>query len=296
MLGKTLIVGHKGQLGHDMMALAAQRASSVDGVDLPEIDITDKSSVLREVGARGPQLIINCAAYTAVDACETNRDTAFAVNATGIANLAEAARSAGAMLVHISTDYVFDGAKPGPYLESDRPNPQSVYGRTKLAGELRLAEIGPRHAIFRIAWLYGRFGANFVKTIRKVAAEKAARGEPLSVVNDQIGSPTSTVEVCRQILTAVESGAEGLFHCTAEGHCSWYDFASVIVGEAGIGVEVVPCSTEQFPRPAKRPANSVLENARLKQLGLNRMKHWREAFSDFLTEERNAAHGAAGGV
>lgn len=284
-----LVVGCNGQLGRDLMIRAGAAGYAVKGVDLPNIDITDEKSVRAVVADAGAATVVNCAAYTAVDKCETDRDAAFAVNALGAGLCAHAARRLGARFVHISTDYVFDGAKTGAYVESDTPNPKSVYGKSKLAGEERVAAEGGEYGILRIAWLYGVRGANFVKTIRRLAQERAGRGEPLKVVDDQIGSPTYTMEVCRQILRLIESGQTGLFHCTAEGSCSWFDFALAIVTAYGIDTPVVPCTTAEFPRPAPRPANSVLENARLKALGLNVMKPWREAFDDYLAEERSMA-------
>jgi len=286
---RMLIIGCNGQLGSDFMVGAFAAGHDAHGMDYPQIDITDPGSVQRAIENARPEMIVNCAGYTAVDACETDEQRAFAVNAAGVGHIAEAAQLCGASVAHISTDYVFDGAKPGPYVESDPPNPQSAYGRTKLAGEEALMRNCQRHFIFRIAWLFGAHGANFVKTIRRAAAEKAGRGESLKVVSDQRGTPTWTVEVCRQILRVIGARQHGLFHCTAEGECTWYDFARHIVEAAGIPASVVPCTTREFPRPAPRPANSVLENARLKALGLDSMKEWRSAFGEFLETERNAS-------
>ena len=286
MATTLLVVGCNGQLGRDMMIAAREAGFEPAGVDFPEVDITDAGSIGPAVAAARPRAVINCAAYTAVDKCESDRGAAFAVNGPGASHCAEASARAGAYFAHISTDYVFDGAKKEPYVETDTPNPKSVYGQSKLEGERLVRRAGGTWAIFRIAWLYGNRGPNFVKTIRKIAAERAVRGEALSVVNDQIGSPTYTMEVCRQVLAAVSGGHPGLFHCTAEGHCSWYDFARTICEAYRIGAEVKSCTTAEFPRPAPRPANSVLENARLKSLGINVMKPWREAFDEFLEEER----------
>jgi dTDP-4-dehydrorhamnose reductase len=283
----ALVIGSNGQLGTDMLRVLREHGLSVEGLDVPTVDITQPESIAEAVRLRRPAAVINCAAFTDVDACESNRDNAFAVNATGAGNCAAAATAAGAAIIHISTDYVFDGAKKGPYLESDAPNPQSVYGASKLEGERLVAEAAPAaHRILRIAWLYGVHGKNFVKTIRRIAADRAARGEEQKVVDDQTGTPTYTVEVCRQVAALMSSDASGVFHCTAEGACTWFDFARLITAKAGIPVKVVPCTTEEFPRPARRPANSVLENARLKGLGLNVMKQWEEGFEEFLEEER----------
>jgi dTDP-4-dehydrorhamnose reductase len=217
--------------------------------------------------------IINCAAYTAVDACETDRDRAFAVNADGAGLLACSARAHDCSFVHFSTDYVFDGTKTGPYIESDPANPVSVYGKSKLEGELLVRNNCKQSFIFRIAWLYGTGGSNFVKTIRNVARKNAA---------------AYTADVCRQTLRMIETPHFGLYHSTSEGECSWFDFASEIVRCAGIPAQVQPCTTAEFPRPAPRPANSVLENGGLKRLGLNFMPHWKEAFAAFLRDEQHS--------
>jgi dTDP-4-dehydrorhamnose reductase len=292
MLGRVLVVGCNGQLGRDMMLTASAYGFETEGIDYPDIDLTSVDSTRAALGRIRPRTVVNCAAYTAVDACETNLALAFAVNAEGCAVLARCAREAGVeRIAHFSTDYVFDGKKDGVYTETDVPNPQSVYGQSKLAGELLLVKEFANHFIFRIAWLYGCRGPNFVKTIRKVAWDKVPAGEPLRVVNDQFGSPTYTMEVCRQMWAVVQTNNFGLYHCTAEGSCSWFDFTSHIVARCAIPVTVAPCTTAEFPRPAPRPANSVLENARLKCLGLNGMKEWRAAFDDFLAEERRIESG-----
>ena len=282
---KILIVGHNGMLGSDMMAAARKGGHSVVGVDFPDIDITKIDSIRRRVETARPEAIVNCAAYTAVDACETNRDAAFAVNALGAGLLAQCAQEAESVFVHISTDYVFDGRKTSPYVESDPTNPATVYGKSKLEGELLVQKNCTRAFIFRIAWLYGAGGNNFVKTIRNIARKNAAANVPLKVVNDQFGTPTYTVDVCRQTLHMLATGHFGLYHSTSEGKCSWFDFASAIVRAAQIPVTLVPCTTAEFPRPAPRPMNSVLENERLKNLDMNVMPQWEEAFAEFLRDE-----------
>jgi dTDP-4-dehydrorhamnose reductase len=284
---KLFIIGSNGQLGRDMMLTAAAHRHTVEGMDFPAIDITDQRSVRDAVMRVAPDAIINCAAHTAVDACETEADKAYAINAAGVAHIALAAKQAGAKFVHISTDYVFDGTKKGPYVETDAPNPGSVYGKTKLAGELELKKAYDRHFIVRIAWLFGTRGNNFLKTIRSLAEKHASSGAPLKVVNDQVGTPTYTMHVCKQILSLIGTDHYGLFHGTNEGWCSWYDFAKAIVRAYGLPVEVVPCTTEEFPRPAPRPANSVLENERLKKLGLNIMPQWEKGLEDYLREEKS---------
>jgi dTDP-4-dehydrorhamnose reductase len=282
---KILVIGHNGMLGSDMMIVARSAGHDVIGIDVPDIDITKRESIQQCLAAVNPQTIINCAAYTAVDACETNSELAFAVNAQGAGLLAGCAHESKAVLVHFSTDYVFDGTKKQPYVESDPTNPVSVYGRSKLEGEQLVQKNCRRSFIFRIAWLYGAKGSNFVKTIQTLAQKNLSLGIPLRVVNDQVGTPTWTVDVCRQTFGMIGTEHYGLYHCTSEGRCSWFDFALEIVRAAGIGAQVVPCSTAEFPRPAPRPANSVLENSGLKKLGLNSMPHWKEAFEEFLREK-----------
>jgi dTDP-4-dehydrorhamnose reductase len=282
-----LIVGHNGMLGQDMVLTARNAGHRVTGIDFPDIDITKSSSVQQHVAKANPQAIINCAAYTAVDSCETDRDRAFAVNAEGAGLLARYADKYGCTLVHYSTDYVFDGRKTSPYVESDPVNPVSVYGKSKLEGELLVRKNCKRSFVFRIAWLFGTHGSNFVKTLRTLARKNAATGTPLRVANDQFGTPTYTVDVCKQTFGMIDTGRFGLYHCTSEGKCSWYDFAVEIVRAAGSPVQVQPCSTAEFPRPAPRPVNSVLENSGLKKLGMNLMPHWKEAFEEFLRDEQN---------
>lgn len=283
---KILVIGHRGQLGQDMMLAAAAQGHDAEGVDIPQIDITSDESVQKAVEQHSAGVIINCAGYTAVDRCEQDAAAAFAVNADGVGRLARAAARRGATLVHIGTDYVFDGTKKGPYVESDSPNPVSVYGKSKLAGEQQLKENCERYFIFRVAWLYGTRGENFLKTIRGLAQKRSLTGEPLKVVNDQIGTPTYTMHVCRQILSLLDSEAYGIYHCTNEGQCSWYDFAQAIVAAYAIPVKVLPCTTAEFPRPAPRPANSVLENERLKKMGKNIMPRWEKGLEEYLEEEK----------
>ncbi len=280
-----LIIGSNGQLGSDMVMLSKQAGFNVSEIDFPQIDITDSSMTERCILGFKPDYIINCAAYTAVDDCETHREKAFAVNALGAQNIAISAKKTGAVMIHISTDYVFDGKKTSPYLEHDQTDPLTVYGKSKLEGERLIAHSCEKYQIFRIAWLYGIYGNNFVKTIRNIAQKKMQQKQPLTVVNDQFGTPTYTREVCTQVLKMITQPYYGIFHCTNEGYCSWYDFALEIIKAAAIDVELVPCTTEDFPRPAPRPHYSVLENANLKRLNMNIMKDWKEAFKSFLFDE-----------
>ncbi|MBD3420824.1 MAG: dTDP-4-dehydrorhamnose reductase [Chitinivibrionales bacterium] len=284
---KLAVVGSNGQLGTDMISSATARGYECCGVDVPDIDIASQASIAHFLDRHAPDVVINCAAYTAVDNCESDKDIAFKVNADGVANLARCCQNAECDIVHISTDYVFDGTKTTPYLESDETCPQSIYGASKLKGEVLLREQTDAWYIFRIAWLYGCNGSNFAKTIADVARRKAREGAALKVVDDQTGSPTYTREVCRQILAVIPLRRFGLYHCTAEGNCTWYDFARKICEANAISVQLEPCATGEFPRPAPRPAYSVLENAHLKNTGLQCMKHWETAYGDFLNESNS---------
>jgi len=282
---KLLIIGSGGQLGHDFVNQAAAAGHSVIPVDYPQIDICNKLSVDTCIDNAKPDIIVNCAAFTAVDNCESEQEKAFELNAGACGILASAAKKISAMLIHFSTDYVFDGCGSAPYTEDSRTNPQSVYGKSKLSGEEAIVNTHNDAMIFRIAWLYGAHGNNFVKTIRRIAAANAQEGKPLKVVNDQFGTPTWTVDVCKQALAMLDRRERGIFHCTSEGFCSWFDFAKEIVVSAGINVDIQPCTTEEFPRPAPRPHYSVLENARLKSIGANIMPEWKDGFRGFLSTE-----------
>ncbi|MDR0330423.1 MAG: dTDP-4-dehydrorhamnose reductase [Chitinispirillales bacterium] len=286
---KILIIGSTGQLGSDFIVSAALAGHIVVPVDYPKVDIRDQASVESYVSGMAPDVIVNCAAFTAVDGCETERDAAFLLNADACGNLARVAKGHSSVLIHISTDYVFDGGASSPYVESSPTNPQTVYGKSKLRGEEIITELyGGNSMIFRIAWLYGASGSNFVKTIRRAAESCQQEKKPLRVVNDQIGTPTWTVSVCRQILSMIDKKERGIFHSTSEGSCSWFEFAKEIVSLCGIDVDIEPCTTEEFPRPAPRPRYSVLENARLKALNANIMPDWREAFKEFLSIGKKA--------
>ena len=281
---KILVIGCNGQLGYDMVSFYKTKGYNTYGVDLPEIDITDPASVKNTINKITPDTIINCAAYTAVDECENNQKTAYSINAEGVVNIAHAAHSMNATVVHFSTDYVFDGLKGCPYIESDKTNPLSVYGKSKLEGEKQLSSITDKYFIFRIAWLYGNHGKNFVKTIYHLALSKLKKNQPLKVVNDQFGTPTYTKSICNQIDSVIRTDNFGIYHCTNEGECSWFDFANYITKHLNLNIEIIPCTTTEFPRPAPRPPYSVLENNHLKSLGLNCMPLWKEAFKTFIEE------------
>lgn len=286
-MSKLLIVGANGQLGTDMVKLSEKRGIECTGIDFPDIDITKNDSVRSVVDTVKPSIIINCAAFTAVDDCETKKEIAFKVNGDGCGILAQESQRVKAKLIHISTDYVFNGTKETPYVETDIPSPATEYGKSKLKGEQLIAQYTENYQIYRIAWLYGLYGNNFVKTIKNAALKKQGTGEALKVVNDQFGTPTWTVDVCEQIVAVMNLDLSGIFHCTSEGSCTWYDFAKTIVDAYGINTPVNACTTQEYPRPAPRPKFSVLENERLKKEGVNQMPFWIEAFRNYITLEKS---------
>lgn len=284
---KLCIVGYHGQLGTNMVHLLHNTKHKLCAVDLPDIDITSEKSVQATLREFAPDVIVNCAAYTNVDACETEQGAAMAVNADGPRNLARFAEQTRAWLFHVSTDYVFAGDRtvPEPYTEADATGPVSQYGITKLCGEQAIAEETDRFTILRTAWLYGATGHNFLKAILKRAL--AFPNEPLHVVNDQFGSPTWSHSLARQIVALLKDPIPGILHATSEGYCSWHDFASAFLQEMELPNEVLPCTTAEFPRPAPRPINSILENSQLKEAGLNVMKPWKDDLKTFVSTHKN---------
>jgi dTDP-4-dehydrorhamnose reductase len=269
-----LVVGHKGMLGQDLMNLLGERGR---GVDLPDIDITDMVSVQQVLTALKPKVVINCAAYTDVDGCETNAETAMQVNGEGVAFLALVTRGIGAKLVQVSTDYVFDGSKGSPYREEDLQQPLSIYGESKLAGELNV-DINPDNLLVRTQWLYGLHGKNFVETMLKLGNEK----ELLTVVDDQIGSPTWTVDLAKGIIALIDKDCRGTYHCTNSGHTSWNGFAKAIFEASGMAVQVDPMTTEQLNRPARRPLYSTLDCSKLAADTGFVPQSWQDALEQYL--------------
>ena len=284
MLNKILIIGHKGQLGTDCMSVLGKKAG---GIDLPDIDIADRFQCLEQLNKCQPEVIVNCAAYTAVDACE-NDPVCWKVNADGPKHLAEWTAANGAFLVHISTDYVFDGNRPlfEALVETDSPAPVSEYGKSKLAGEQAVLESGADAAILRTAWLYGAHGKNFLKTMLRLALQNPER--EIRVVNDQFGSPTWSYTLARQIAAVVDAKATGIFHATSEGYCSWYDLAGRFLQLMNVPHCMVPCTTAEYPTPARRPKNSILENGLLKRQGLNVFDNWDAELNGFVQKYRAA--------
>jgi len=252
--------------------------------DRPEADITDILGFEKLIKDVAPDAVIHCAAMTQVDACETDREKAHLLNAIGSGNVACVCKRNHARLIAISTDYVFRGDLDRPYKESDRPDPQTVYGKTKYEGEELIRTYCPNHIILRIAWLYGSGGPSFVHTMLKLAD---GNHPTLRVVNDQIGNPTGANAVARQIRILLQRPEiVGTLHSTCEGEASWFDFAKEIFKLAGKNQEVIPCTTAEFPRPAPRPANSRLDNCVMRQIGLPAMPDWHDALSEFIRNEK----------
>jgi dTDP-4-dehydrorhamnose reductase len=276
---KIMIVGSRGLLGSDLMAVLAP-GNLLTGLDKAEIDITDLAQCEAWSARECPEVIINAAALAQVDYCQSHEAEANLVNGEGAGNLATAAAAVGSTILQYSTDYIFDGVKQEPYEEDDDPCPKSAYGRSKLLGEDLVRQNCPNHLILRTSWMFGRSGNNFISTI--LAAARS--GKPLRVVNDQRGSPTYSRDLAIDSRKLLEARCRGTYHVTNSGFCTWYDLARYAVEGAGIsGVEITPVSTTEFPRPAPRPANSVLANARLIKEGLPRMRPWQDAVRDYLS-------------
>ncbi|WP_291636882.1 dTDP-4-dehydrorhamnose reductase [Clostridium sp.] len=275
---KILITGANGQLGREL----AIQYKEKKGIELilagkSDLDISNIMEVYNFVNKNKPDVIINCAAFTAVDKCELQIEMAYKVNTIGPKNLATAANVIGAEIVQVSTDYVFDGNNNQSLTEFDPVNPQTVYGKTKLEGEILVKNHNAKHYIVRTAWLYGD-GNNFVKTMINLSKTNTT----LKVVNDQKGTPTSTVDLARVIIKLIEDKNYGLFHCTCKGECTWYEFTKEIFRLKGITTEVLPCSTDEFPRPAKRPEYSVLRNYMMELTTGDITRTWQEAINEYL--------------
>lgn len=281
-----LITGAKGQLGRDCVDVLSGD-HTVHGYGSRELDIGDRDQVFSLVRTIRPEVVLNCAAYTAVDACETNRDLCYRVNRDGAEIVASACAETKTRLIHISTDYVFDGGKsvPQPYLESDPVAPLSRYGASKLAGEEKIRQHTDNHLIIRTAWLYGMGGGNFLKTMLRLALSDPNR--TVRVVNDQFGSLTWTYRLAEQIETLLAAPLTGTVHATAEGKCTWYEGAKVFLKAMQVPFSLTPCPTAEYPTPAHRPANSILENSVLKKAGLNRMIAWQDDVLNFAEKHHD---------
>ena len=277
----VLVLGADGMLSRDLIKVLSQK-HDVCGRDCADFDIVEESITRQQIREISPDVVINTAAFTDVDGCETEVEKAFAVNARGARNVALACKEGKMKLVHISTDYVFDGTKLSPYLEDDNPHPLSVYGKSKLKGEQYVKEIGEDFCIIRTAWLYGRRGKNFVDTILRLARTE----KELTIVDDQIGPPTCTYDLACAIDTLLAHNPKGVYHITNSGACSWYEFAVEILKLAHMDtVKVKPVGSDVYVRPAKRPAYSVLDCSKFEKETGFCLRPWKDALKEFLLED-----------
>lgn len=277
---KIIVTGVRGQLGYDVVReLKSRNYSDVLGIDIDDLDITDEFAVNNFFINNQPNIIIHCAAYTAVDKAEDNEETCYKVNVIGTKYLVEQAKKYGAKFVYISTDYVFDGEKESPYEISDLPNPKSVYGKTKYLGEVEVMKYN-KFFIVRISWVFGKNGANFVKTMLRISKEK----EYINVVNDQFGSPTYTYDLSILLADLIETDKYGIYHATNEGSCTWYEFAKEIFCLSKNNFPVYPILTSEFSTRTKRPKNSRMSKKSLDINGFNHLPHWKDALERYLKE------------
>jgi len=283
---KILIVGHDGQLGTDCTLLLARKHKLLTP-SLHELDLCDNQKTLNYITENTPDVVINCAAFTAVDNCENERKLCQQINAAGPGLLAEACDEIGSRLIHISTDYVFDGTKPipQPYVENDLTNPLSHYGVTKLEGEKKIQETLENHVILRTAWLYSAHGPNFLKTMLRLTISDP--DTPRRVVNDQFGSLTWSLTLAKQIETILADNIRGVVHTTSEGYSSWYEAACYFLNKMNITHNLIPCETSEYPTPAHRPLNSILENDVLKKKNMSLFIDWREDVNFFVARFRD---------
>ena len=289
---KILITGANGQLGNEIRSIIEGGKSEIGTIpkeyegceivatDVAELDITNTAEVLNFVKEQRPEVIFNCAAMTNVDGCETAFEVAFKINAIGVRNLGLAAESIGAKFVHVSTDYVFAGDGTRPYVEWDLTNPQSIYGKSKRLGEEYALTFCKKTFVVRTSWLYGYVGKNFVKTMRMLGRTK----DEIKVVNDQRGNPTNANDLAHHLLKLGVTEEYGIYHCTGEGECTWYDFATKIMEYSNLSCKVNPCTSDEFPSPTKRPAFSSLENLALKCTVGNEMRNWEEALKEYISK------------
>jgi dTDP-4-dehydrorhamnose reductase len=283
---KVAVLGANGQLGRDVAAAFAGQGHAVTSLSHDQVEVSSLESVRSALESLGPNLVVNTAAYHHVEKCEADPALAFAVNGIGARNVAQVTDSLHAPLIHISTDYVFDGAKRTPYTEEDAAHPLNVYGNTKLSGEHFVRSINPRHFVVRVSAIYGenpcraKGGLNFVELMLKLSRER----EELRVVDDEFVSPTPTAEIAQQLLQLAGSQHYGLYHATTEGSCSWYEFAAAIFELTGTKVRLERARPGEFPAKVPRPKYSVLENAALKSRGLNLFKHWQDGLARYLAK------------
>lgn len=276
---KLLVTGVKGQLGYDVVKEAEKRGVEAVGVDIDEMDITDAKQVHEVITKGGYDAVVHCAAWTAVDKAEDMEEACRKVNKEGTENIAQVCEALDIPIMYFSTDYVFNGQGSEPWKEYDKRAPLNVYGQTKYEGELAVEKLA-KHFIIRIAWVFGKNGNNFIKTMLRLGKERGA----VSVVNDQIGSPTYTYDLAKLVLDMIQSDKYGTYHATNEGICSWYEFACEIFKQADMNVQVTPVSSDEFPTKAKRPCNSRMNKTELDRNGFDRLPTWQDALHRYLKE------------
>ena len=275
---RVLVTGVKGQLGYDVVKELEKRGLSAVGVDIEEMDITDKESVSTVIGQANVDAVIHCAAYTAVDAAEDNEELCRKVNAEGTQNIADVCKKLDIKMLYISTDYVFGGEGERPWEPDDERDPQSVYGQTKYEGELAVQNTLEKYFIVRIAWVFGINGKNFVKTMLKLSETR----DSLTVVNDQFGSPTYTYDLAKLLVEMIQTDRYGVYHATNEGICTWYEFACAIFEEAGIPMKVAPVTSAEYAAKAKRPSNSRMSKEKLTENGFEKLPTWQDALHRYM--------------
>jgi dTDP-4-dehydrorhamnose reductase len=281
---KIVMCGAGGMLATDLMEVCQHKGNEITGLTIDDLDITQINCVRAKLTELRPDVIINAAAFTNVDGCEANPDVAYQVNCLGPRNLAVIADEIGAALVHVSTDYVFGGVGSKPFRENDPVNPKSVYGKSKLDGEIMVRTLCRRHYIVRTAWLFGIHGNNFVRTMLKLAKDR----DVLEVVSDQLGSPTYSLDLATSIATLIDAPTYGTYHITNSGQCTWYEFTKEILSQSGNAlVRVEPITTEQLNRPADRPKYSVMDNYMWRMDGHAPLRTYQEALADYLEKENN---------
>lgn len=275
---KLLVTGVKGQLGYDVVEECKKRGILAVGVDVEEMDITDPEACERVIKEAGVDAVVHCAAYTAVDAAEDNPELCRKVNAEGTKNIVKVCRELGIKMMYFSTDYVFSGQGERPWKPEDKREPLNVYGQTKYEGELAVEDGLDQYFILRIAWVFGVNGKNFIKTMLRLGKERGA----VSVVHDQVGSPTYTADLAVLVVDMIQTEKYGTYHVTNEGFCSWYEFACRIFKEADMDVEVTPVSSDAFPAKAKRPFNSRMDKSKLTENGFTPLPTWEDALKRYL--------------
>ncbi|HAP21574.1 MAG TPA: dTDP-4-dehydrorhamnose reductase [Lachnospiraceae bacterium] len=277
---KILVTGVKGQLGYDVVQEGEKRGLEMFGTDVDNMDITDAGRVKQVIEEYKPDTVIHCAAYTAVDAAEDNQELCRKINVDGTRNIAEVCRSLDIPMMYFSTDYIFNGRGENFWNEDDEKQPLNVYGQTKYEGELAVQELVEKYFILRISWVFGKNGSNFIKTMLRLGKERGT----VSVVSDQIGSPTYTYDLARLVVDMIQTDKYGVYHVTNDGICSWYEFACEIFKQTGMDVEVMPLTTAEYPAKAARPFNSRMSKEKLERAGFEILPAWQDALKRYLQQ------------